>query len=106
MIVNSSFLLAGIQFVEYSRTTCCAECGKEEEGVTLKMCKACMNVKYCNAECQKKHWLTHKTACKLRAAELRDEALFKDPPLKEDCPICFLPIPLPELDSTNKIAIK
>ena len=32
-------------------------------------------------------------ACKLRAAELRDEALFKDPPAKEDCPICFLPMP-------------
>jgi tetratricopeptide (TPR) repeat protein len=28
-----------------------------------------------------------------RAAELRDEALFKDPPDKEDCPICFLPMP-------------
>ena len=24
---------------------------------------------------------------------LRDEALFKDPPPKEDCPICFLPMP-------------
>jgi hypothetical protein len=31
--------------------------------------------------------------CKLRAAELRDEALFRDPPDKEDCPICFLPMP-------------
>jgi TPR repeat protein len=29
-----------------------------------------------------------------RAAELRDEALFKDPPPMEDCPICFLPMPL------------
>jgi len=26
--------------------------------------------------------------------ELRDEALFKDPPAKEDCPICFLPMPI------------
>ena len=34
-----------------------------------------------------------KKTCKLRAAELRDEALFKDPPPKEDCPICFLPMP-------------
>ena len=24
---------------------------------------------------------------------LRDNALFKDPPAKEDCPICFLPMP-------------
>jgi hypothetical protein len=73
---------------------CCAECGKEEGGdVNLKSCKSCMRVKYCDAACQKKHWATHKKPCKLRAAELRDEALFKDPPPKEDCPICFLPMP-------------
>jgi TPR repeat protein len=35
----------------------------------------------------------HKKECKLRAAELRDEALFKDPLAKEDCTICFLPMP-------------
>jgi hypothetical protein len=52
-----------------------------------------MSVKYCNADCQRNHWAKHKAACKLRAAELRDEALFKDPPAKEDCPICFLPMP-------------
>ena len=71
---------------------CCAECGKEG-GTSLKMCKACMLVRYCNAACQMKHWPTHKAGCKLCAAELRDEALFKDPPPKEDCPICFLPMP-------------
>ena len=27
-------------------------------------------------------------------AVLRDEALFKDPPAKEECPICFLPMPV------------
>ena len=53
-----------------------------------------MDVKYCNAACQKNHWSMHKKTCKLRAAELRDEALFKDPPAKEDCPICFLPMPV------------
>jgi TPR repeat protein len=55
----------------------------------------CVNrqVRYCNPECQKKHWPKHKKDCKRRAAELRDEALFKDPPPKEDCPICFLPMP-------------
>jgi hypothetical protein len=54
---------------------CCAECG-EEGGVVsrLKACKSCMSVKYCNAECQKKHWPTHKAACKLQAAKIRDEA--------------------------------
>jgi len=32
--------------------------------------------------------------CKLRVSELRDKVLFKDPPAKEDCPICFLPMPI------------
>jgi hypothetical protein len=72
---------------------CCAECGKEEGGVSLKACKSCMQVKYCNAKCQKNHWPKHKKVCKIRAAEIRDEALFKDPPPKEDCPICFIPMP-------------
>jgi len=73
---------------------CCAECGNiEGGGVSLKICKPCMRVKYCNAACQRKHWSKHKKECKLRAAELHDEALFKDPPAKEDCPICFLPMP-------------
>jgi tetratricopeptide (TPR) repeat protein len=71
---------------------CCA-CG-EEGVVNLKTCKSCMQVKYCNAICQKNHWAKHKKECKQRAAELRDEALFKDPPAKEDCPICFLPLPV------------
>ena len=64
-----------------------------DEGVSLKACKPCMLVKYCNAKCQKNHWQKHKIECKQRAAELRDEALFKDPPAKEECPICFLPMP-------------
>jgi hypothetical protein len=78
--------------VKMQRTHCCAECG-EEGGISLKVCKSCMLVRYCNADCQRNHWPKHKAACKLRAAELRDEALFKDPPPKEDCPICFLPLP-------------
>jgi TPR repeat protein len=72
---------------------CCADCG-EEGGASLKACTACRLVKYCNAKCQRNHWPKHKKECKQRAAELRDEALFKDPPAKEDCPICFLPMPL------------
>ena len=74
--------------------SCCAECGKEEGGaISLKMCRSCMDAKYCNAACQHKHWPMHKKDCKLRVAELRNEALFKDPLPKEDCSICFLPMP-------------
>ncbi|KAL7536582.1 hypothetical protein ACHAXR_007258, partial [Thalassiosira sp. AJA248-18] len=32
--------------------------------------------------------------CKKRAAEIFDEALFKQPPRKDECPICLLPLPL------------
>jgi hypothetical protein len=73
----------------------CADCGGEAEGgVTLKACKSCMLVRYCNVNCQRNHWSKHKKVGKQRAAERRDEALFKDPPAKEDCPICFLPMPV------------
>ena len=73
---------------------CCADCGGlAGGGISLKSCKSCMLVKYCNADCQRNHWSRHKKDCKRRAAELRDEAVFKDPPDKEDCPICFLPMP-------------
>ena len=40
------------------------------------------------ADCQKKHWPTHKKACKVRAAELCDEALFKDPPANVQSASC------------------
>jgi hypothetical protein len=72
----------------------CAHCDVDEgEGVSLKACKSCMLVKYCNRKCQRNHWPKHKKPCKQRAAELHDEALFKEPPSKKDCPICFLPMP-------------
>ena len=75
--------------------TTCATCGKEESGdINLKSCVACKLVKYCNRDCQIAHRPQHKKACKKRAAELYDEALFKDPPPREDCPICFLPLPI------------
>ena len=72
----------------------CAACGKEEgEDNKLKSCSACYMVKYCNRECQAAHRFWHKQDCKKRAAEIRNEALFAQPPPSEDCPICFLPLP-------------
>ena len=71
----------------------CANCGKEgSDG--LKACTACKIVKYCNRDCQIAHRPKHKKACRKRAAELHDLELFKQPPKKEDCPICMLPLPL------------
>ena len=71
----------------------CANCGKDG-GNGLKACTACKLVKYCNRDCQIAHRSKHKKACRKRAAEIRDEELFKQPPPNEDCPICLLPLPL------------
>ena len=84
----------------------CANCGKEGSDVNNR-CNKCKMVKYCNAACKKKHRHKHKKECEehlkqvadkrseeLRlAAEKHDEELFKQPPPKEDCPICFLLMP-------------
>ena len=78
-----------------STNNTCANCGKGEEcSGDLKSCTACKLVKYCNRECQIAHRPQHKKECKKRAAELRDEKLFKQPPPPEECPICMLPPPL------------
>jgi len=72
----------------------CANCGKgEEDAKSLKTCVACKMVKYCNATCQKAHRPQHKKACNERTTELHKEELFKQPPQKEDCPICLAPLP-------------
>ncbi|KAL7528247.1 hypothetical protein ACHAWF_002494, partial [Thalassiosira exigua] len=73
------------------RMSKCAACGKNSNA--LKQCQACKLVKYCNASCQKEHWSIHKRGCKKRAA-LHEEALFKQTPLKDDCPVCLQPLPL------------
>ncbi|KAK1747264.1 zf-MYND and TPR domain-containing protein [Skeletonema marinoi] len=75
----------------------CAACGTAEGGdVKLKKCNACKSVRYCGVNCQKEHRPQHKRKCKKRAAELRDEILFKQPESSHlgDCPICCLPLPI------------
>jgi len=92
----------------------CAACGKG--GDNLKVCTSCEQVSYCNAKCRKAHRSKHKKECRQLAAkkhneetvdsidvhvitekfssiEISDEELFKDPPPKEDCDICFIPMP-------------
>eukprot|EP00984_Skeletonema_dohrnii_P010386 scaffold4045_cov105-Skeletonema_dohrnii-CCMP3373.AAC.10 len=77
---------------------CCAACGAAEADQIkkLKKCTACYLVKYCSVKCQKEHRPKHKRECKKRAAELRDELLFKQPESTHlgDCPICCLPLPI------------
>jgi len=89
---------------EVNDVSVCANCGKDG---AKNICNKCNMLKYCNAVCKKKHKKKHKKDCEehvrlatekhnegLRiAAELHDEKLFKQPPPKEDCPICFLRMP-------------
>jgi len=75
----------------------CASCGiGEVDDIKLKECDDCDLVKYCSDTCQKEHKTQHEEACKKRAAELRNELLFKQPERNHlgDCPICYLPLPL------------
>eukprot|EP00984_Skeletonema_dohrnii_P003601 scaffold1220_cov104-Skeletonema_dohrnii-CCMP3373.AAC.6 len=75
----------------------CAACGTAQvDDIKLKKCNGCYLVKYCSVKCQKEHRSQHKRACKKRAAELRDEILFKQPERTHlgDCPICCLPLPI------------
>jgi len=51
--------------------TACGYCGRKEEFVNLKSCGGCKGVgtrreyiiKYCNKQCQKRHWKIHKSVC-------------------------------------------
>jgi hypothetical protein len=73
----------------------CANCGKAAvDNIILKICTACKLVKYCSVECQKNHRRQHKS--KNRAAEIRDDKLFRQPDYTHlgECPICCLPLPL------------
>eukprot|EP00986_Skeletonema_menzelii_P008926 scaffold3926_cov126-Skeletonema_menzelii.AAC.7 len=75
----------------------CASCGIAlGDDIKLKKCTACHLVKYCSDVCQRDHDAEHKKECKKRAAELRDEILFKQPESSHfgDCPICCLPLPI------------
>jgi len=87
-------------------TNKCASCGimAEVDAVQLKKCADCDLVKYCSEKCQGEHKLQHEEACKKRAAELRDELLFKQPESSHrgDCPICMMPLPLDLTKSITK----
>ena len=84
-----------------SEVLSCASCGIAGDGIKLKKCTACYLVRYCSVKCQRDHWKQHKKECKKRAAELRNEILFKQPESNHwgDCPICCLPLPIDAQES-------
>ena len=116
--------MSGKTTTDTGTLTLCANCGKGEENSSdLKACTACKLVKYCNRDCQIAHRPQHKKVCKKRAKEIAeeerllrqhakdaitdgskksndsvtiisDDELFKDPPPREECPICTITLPL------------
>ncbi len=82
----------------------CASCGVagDDDIIKLKDCDDCDLVKYCSDDCQRDHRSQHEEECKQRAAELRDEILFKQSESTHfcDCPICCVPLSLDPLKST------
>ena len=50
----------------------CFQCGKR--GHKLPKCTQCSQAYYCNADCQRKHWKTHKPACRASVAALARRA--------------------------------
>ena len=88
---------------EADSSLCCASCGiAEVDDIKLKKCTGCYLVRYCSIKCQRGHWPQHKRVCRKRAAELRDELLFKQPESTHlgDCPICMIPMPIDPKKST------
>ena len=86
-----------------SLSCCCASCGIAEiDDVKLVPCDGCDLVRYCSDDCQDNHKQEHARKCKRRAAELREELLFKQPDRSSygDCPICCLPMPIDVLKTT------
>ena len=43
----------------------CTQLAHMGHKIKRKLCSACRQVHYCSAECQKKHWKSHKQACRL-----------------------------------------
>ncbi len=89
--------------LEADITSCCASCGiAENDDVKLNKCTDCDLVRYCSVECQRDDITQHLPACKKRAAELRDELIFKQPESSHlgDCPICLIPLPIVAEKST------
>ena len=82
---------------ETDAACCCASCGKAEiDDIKLVPCDDCDLVKYCGDDCENNHKSEHEEDCKKRAAELRDDLLFKQPESSHwgDCPICCVPLSL------------
>ena len=73
----------------------CANCGKgEESSDSLKKCGTCKMVTYCMLSVKKPTGHNMKKECRKHVAKLHNDALFTQPPPLDECPICFLRVPI------------
>ncbi len=81
---------------EADRRVCvCANCGiAEVDEIKLEECDECYLVKYCGDNCKEAHREQHGEECK--KWEANNKVLFNQPERShlEECPLCFLPMPL------------
>eukprot|EP00033_Pygsuia_biforma_P002636 GCRY01002916.1.p1 GENE.GCRY01002916.1~~GCRY01002916.1.p1 ORF type:complete len:245 (-),score=82.11 GCRY01002916.1:225-959(-) len=62
--MDNNDLLSAKLIREYAATRACAACGKRKPEKELLVCSRCKAAHYCDANCQRQHWKTHKTTCK------------------------------------------
>jgi hypothetical protein len=81
----------------------CANCGiAGVDDIKLEECTDCDLVKYCSDNCREEHREQHGEECKNRKAELHKRKLFTQPDKThlDECPLCFLPMPLDDAKAT------
>jgi hypothetical protein len=87
----------------------CASCRiAEVDDIKLKQCPNCDLVRYCSDNCLQGNLSQHDAQCKERAAELRDQILFRQPESTHlgDCSICFYRYHLTKRNLCTHVAAK
>jgi hypothetical protein len=59
--IYTKYIIEGNRIVNKFPNKCCVWCGDTSE--CLKKCNGCMNVYYCDNNCAKLNWATHKKSC-------------------------------------------
>lgn len=57
---------------EESKYNTCSYCGNVDKG--LKVCSRCRKAYYCNQNCQRSHYPTHKAKCGVKSVEILKDA--------------------------------
>ena len=62
---RESTAIANLEKIKKNLYYECSNCKKEKhDGKPLDVCPRCHLASYCNRECQREHWVSHKEICK------------------------------------------